>query len=122
MRDDVSAMAYGGAFLNSAAQARTRANGAVCVIIRAEAQEGAEEALEALLSDFAYEVRAAERGCTSYVVSHALGAPRHFAAHVRFADFGAFKRHGVTPHMTRTMPRLNALLASPVSLEIFVEM
>ena len=112
-------MAYGGANLSSAK--RASATAPVCVVIRAEAREGAEEDLEALLADFAFEVRAAERGCTSYVVTHQLGSPRHFAAHVRFASWGSFQRHGVTPHMMRAMPRLNALLAAPVSLEIFLE-
>jgi quinol monooxygenase YgiN len=114
-------MAFGGAGVRDAVTKRAKTTTPVCVVIRAEARPGAEAELSGLLADFAFKVRAGERGCLAYVVTHELGAPTRFAAHARFADWAAFERHAVTPHMNRAMARLNALLATPVSLEIFLE-
>lgn len=96
--------------------------GAVCVIARAETQPGADQDFAALLSDLAHGVRAAEPACLSYVVTRMLGSSEHFAIHARFADWEAFNAHAETAHMTRALPRLNALLATPIALEIFLEM
>lgn len=91
----------------------------VCAIVRLETREGAGEACEALLRDFAFLVEADEPGCRSYVVTRTLGSRTHFAAHARFADMRAFEAHADTDHMKRVMPRLNALLTAPISMEIF---
>lgn len=98
-----------------------RHQGAVCVVARLEAAVGAEAALGRALGAFAAVVRAEETACTSYYVTHHAGAPTHFAVHVRFADWAAFKAHPETPHMARALPRISALLAAPMALEIFFE-
>jgi len=92
---------------------------AVCAVVRAETHEGHDEEVEALLKDLAYRVRAEEQGCFSYVVTRSMGSRRHFAVHARFADMDAFNSHADTEHLKRALPRLNALLASPISMEIF---
>ncbi|MGD9980759.1 MAG: putative quinol monooxygenase [Hyphomonadaceae bacterium] len=95
--------------------------GAVCAIVRAETRKGAGAEFAALLSDLAYSVRADEDGCTSYVVTRMMGSPEHFAVHARFTDWRAFEQHADTSHLKRLMPRINALLAAPFSMEIFLE-
>jgi quinol monooxygenase YgiN len=50
-----------------------------------------------------------------------MGSPEHFAVHARFQDWSAFEGHAETPHLKRAMPRINALLASPLALEIYLE-
>jgi quinol monooxygenase YgiN len=50
-----------------------------------------------------------------------LGSQRHFVVHARFVDWRAFRAHAETPHFNRMLPRLTSLLASPVSMEIFLE-
>jgi quinol monooxygenase YgiN len=50
-----------------------------------------------------------------------MGSRRHFVVHARFVDWRAFQRHAETPHFNRMLPRLTALLAAPVSMEIFLE-
>ncbi|MGD9968725.1 MAG: putative quinol monooxygenase [Hyphomonadaceae bacterium] len=96
-------------------------DGAVCVIVRAESRIGAGAELAALLSDLAYSVREDEEGCTSYVLTRMMGSPEHFALHARFVDWRAFEEHAETPHLRRLMPRINALLAAPFTMEIFLE-
>lgn len=93
----------------------------VCVTVRGEAREGAEDEFEALLKDLAFSVEADEPGCTSYVLTRQMGSLQHFVVHARFVDWRAFKRHAETPHFNQMLPRLTALLAAPVSMEIFLE-
>jgi len=95
---------------------------AVCVLLRAEAHVDADEDVEWLLNDLALRVRADEPGCTSYVVTRMMGSREHFAVHARFANWDAFNAHAETPHMERVLPRLTALLATPVSMELFLEL
>ncbi|MGE0743504.1 MAG: putative quinol monooxygenase [Hyphomonadaceae bacterium] len=94
---------------------------AICLIVRAEARAGADEDVEALLRDHAHRVLAEEPGCETYVVTRLIGSREHFAAHARFIDWPAFARHGETTHLQRIMPKLTALLATPISMEIFYE-
>lgn len=91
------------------------------MVMRAETKPGEDEAFEALISDFAYSVRAEETGCRSYVVTRELGSREHFAVHARFTTWQAFERHAETPHMNSVLPRLTARLAAPWSMEIFME-
>lgn len=93
----------------------------VCVVLRAEAKIGADEDVEWLLNDLAIRVRAEEPGCTSYVITRMMGSHEHFAVHARFKDWDTFNAHAETAHLARVLPRLTALLASPVSMEIFLE-
>ncbi len=93
----------------------------VCVTVRGEAREGAENDFEAILRDLAFSVDADEPDCTSYVITRQMGSRRHFVVHARFVDWRAFQRHAETAHFNRMLPRLNALLAAPVSMEIFLE-
>ena len=102
-------------------QRRALPEGAVCAVVRAETRDGADSEFESLLNDFAQNVRTGEPGCSSYVVTRMMGSRTHFAAHARFASWAAFEQHAETAHMERVLPRLNALLATPVSLEIFLE-
>jgi quinol monooxygenase YgiN len=94
---------------------------AVCAILRAETRPGVDNEFEALMSDLAHHVRAAEAGCDSYTVTRAMGSEAHFVVHARFLDWDAFEGHADTPHLNRLMPRLSALLAAPLSMEIFLE-
>lgn len=94
---------------------------AVCLIARAEAHKGDEAEVADLLSDLADDIRTDEPGCLSYTVTRALGSRTHFAVHAHFENMRAFQRHGLTRHMKRTMADLKARLATPVSLEVFLE-
>jgi quinol monooxygenase YgiN len=94
---------------------------AVCATLRAEARRGSGGELERLVSDFSRRVRAKETGCLSYVLTRALGSRTQFVIHARFSSWGAFREHGETVHMRQLLPRLNSLLAAPVSVEIFLE-
>lgn len=93
----------------------------VCVTVRGEASEGAQDEVEALLKDLAYAVDVDEPGCTSYVLTRQMGSHRILVVHARFVDWRAFRRHAETPHFNRMLPRLTPLLAAPVSMEIFLE-
>jgi quinol monooxygenase YgiN len=95
--------------------------GAICAVVRAETRAGAGHEFLSILSDLAHAVRNEENGCTAYSVTRAMGSPDHFAVHARFSDWTAFKDHADTPHLKRAMPRINALLASPLALEIYLE-
>jgi quinol monooxygenase YgiN len=108
--------------LPSSRRLRTPETKAVCVIVRAVARAGADEELASLLDDLALSVRADEPGCLSYVVTRMMGSTEHFAVHARFSSWGAFNAHAETPHLTRVLPRLTALLATPVSMELFLEL
>ena len=101
---------------------RTPGAEAVCVVVRAEAREGADEELASLLEGLAGLVQADEPGCTSYVVTRMMGSSEHFAVHARFASWDAFNAHAETPHLARVLPRLTALLATPISMELFLEL
>jgi quinol monooxygenase YgiN len=94
---------------------------AVCAILRAETRAGADNEFEALINDLAHYVRTEEAGCDSYTVTRAMGSQAHFVVHARFLDWDAFEGHADTPHLNRFMPRLSALLAAPLSMEIFLE-
>lgn len=95
--------------------------GAVCVILRGRAVGGAGADLIQLLNELAGWVRADEPGCDSYVVTREVGAPDRFAVHARFADWAAFNAHAETAHLNSILPRVTARLASPISMEIFLE-
>jgi quinol monooxygenase YgiN len=41
--------------------------------------------------------------------------------HAHFADWRAFKDHAETAHLKRVLPRINALLAAPIAMEIYLE-
>ena len=95
--------------------------GPVCAIVRVETRAGVGGEFLSIVSDLAHRVRNEEDGCTSYHVTRAMGSPDHFAVHARFEDWAAFQGHADTPHLKRAMPRINALLASPFALEIYLE-
>lgn len=105
----------------TAREVNARSNSGVCAIMRAEVRSGRDEEFAALLGDLAHQVRADESGCTSYVVTRMMGSPNHFAVHAQFRDWRAFEGHADTEHLARIMPRLVAMLAAPLSMEIFVE-
>lgn len=104
--------------LKTAAGSKTKA---VCAIVRAKTHAGLDEEFEAQLRDLAFHVDADEDACTSYVITRALGSRDEFAVHARFTNWRAFQQHAETAHLSRALPRLTALLARPVSLEIFFE-
>ena len=89
--------------------------------MRAETLPGADADFAALIGDLAWHVRNEEAGCESYVVTRAMGSLEHFVIHARFDDWRAFEAHADTPHMARLMPRLSALLAAPLAMEIYLE-
>jgi len=92
----------------------------ICAVLKAETHPGFDEEFEALMRDFAYQVRDGEIGCDSYVVTRMMGSRNHFAVHAQFSNLDAFERHADTLHMAKAMPRLSALLAAPISMEIFL--
>ncbi len=94
--------------------------GAVCAIMRAETLLGADEEFETLMREFSTNVLSEEPGCSSYVVTRAMGSRQHFAVHAAFSDWRAFEDHAETGHLARALTRLSPLLASPISMEIFV--
>jgi quinol monooxygenase YgiN len=106
----------------SSLRLRTPQAEAVCVIARADARAGADKELAALLADLAVRVSADEPDCTSYVVTRMMGSTEHFAVHARFASWDAFEAHAETPHLTRVLPLMTALLATPISMELFLEL
>jgi quinol monooxygenase YgiN len=114
-------MNYNWRDLRSADVPEARGNGCVCIVVKAEAKAGLDAEFARLLSDFAHAVRSDEPGCTAYSATRMLGSPTHFAVHARFEDRPALEAHAETPHMKAALPRLMALLASEVSLEIFLE-
>lgn len=102
-------------------QACARQRAGVCVVLRAETNPGADEEFLALASDLAFQIRAEEAGCRSYIITRQMGSREHIAIHAQFANWDAFRHHAETPHMRRALPRLAACLAAPVSMEIFLE-
>jgi quinol monooxygenase YgiN len=96
-----------------------REPGGVCALMRAQTHPGADEEVEALLRDLSRQVRAEEPGCAAYVVTRMLGSRSHFAIHAQFEDMAAFEQHAETEHLKQAMPRLSALLAAPLSMELF---
>ena len=95
--------------------------GAVGAIVRVETLSGKSGEFASILSDLAYRVRNEEDGSTSYHVTRAMGSTDVFAVHARFEDWAAFKGHADTAHMKRALPRINALLASPIAMELYLE-
>lgn len=95
--------------------------GAVCAIVRVETLSGKSAEFAAILSDLAHRVRNEEDGCTSYLVTRVMGSTDHFAVHAQFEDWAAFKGHADTPHLKRALPRINALLAAPIAMELYLE-
>lgn len=95
--------------------------GAVCAIVRVETLSGKSGEFASILSDLAHRVRNEEDGCTSYHVTRAMGSIDHFAVHARFEDWAAFEGHAETPHLKRALPRINALLASPIAMELYLD-
>lgn|SRR5512145_910531 len=91
----------------------------VCALMRAQTRPGVDEEVERLLRDLSRQVRAGEPGCAAYVVTRTLGSRTHFAIHAQFADMAAFEQHAETEHLKQAMPRLSALLAAPLSMELF---
>lgn len=94
----------------------------VCVVVRLESRYGEDRKLAALMEDFALRVRDEEPDCTSHVVTRTIGSREHFAAHAHFSSWDAFNAHAETLHLARVLPRLTALLAAPISMEIFLEL
>jgi quinol monooxygenase YgiN len=94
----------------------------VCVTIRAQSRVGADEEVASLLAELATRVREEEPACKSYVVTRMMGSSEHFAVHARFASWDAFNAHAETPHLSRVLPRLTALLATSISMELFLEL
>lgn len=95
---------------------------AVCITVRAEAREGAQERVGALLRAYAHQVRSEELGCDSYTVTCLIGSDQYFAAHGRFIDWDAFTAHGETEHLHKLMEQMTPHLATPISIEIYVEL
>lgn len=106
----------------SSRRLRTPRPEAVCVIIRAQSRVGADEEVASLLAQLATRVRTDEPACKSYVVTRMMGSSEHFAVHARFSSWDAFNAHAETPHLSRVLPRLTALLATPISMELFLEL
>lgn len=105
-------------FIRVAGAAR---NPGVFVIVRAETLPGAEAEFERVTAEFSARVRREEPGCISYVVTREMGSRTRFAIHARFSMWRAFRQDPETKHFNETLPHVTALLARPLSMEIFVE-
>jgi quinol monooxygenase YgiN len=91
----------------------------VCALLHYAGRQDAEQDLSALLTEFVDQASAEEPGLLSYVVTQAMGSSTHFVVHAQFTDWSAFEAHAETPHMQRFLPRLTALLAAPISMELY---
>jgi quinol monooxygenase YgiN len=107
--------------LRQAEAAKLAGRTAVCIIVRGEAREGEAERVEKLLRTYAYQVRNEELGCDAYTVTRLIGSEHHFAVHGRFINWDALKTHGETDHLHKLMEQMTPHLATPISIEIYVE-
>lgn len=91
----------------------------VCALLHYAGRDDVEHDLRSLLAEFVHEASSEEPGLLSYVVTQAMGSSTHFVVHAQFTDWGAFEAHAETQHMQRFLPRLTALLAAPISMELY---
>jgi quinol monooxygenase YgiN len=94
---------------------------AVTVIARIRAARGQGDALAALLSEQAAEVRRAEPGCLVYRVQRSIAEPELFLFYEMYVDDAAFDLHRKAPHLAayRTRREESGLTDGAAVVEVF---
>jgi len=123
-RTFVSAAALGGAAAtvlaasSSSAAAAGDNSGYFVVAEIVSSKEKAEE-LRALLLPYA-DKSAKEPGCLKYVLMEVIAEPGRFLTYERWTSKAALEAHMATPDIKEILPKLQPILAKPVS-QIFLD-
>ncbi len=117
----VSAAALGGAaaVLASATAEAAGDNSGYFVIAEIVAKKDKAAEVRALLVPYA-EKSAREPGCQKYVLMEVIAEPGRFLTYERWTDKAALDAHMVTPDIKEIVPKLEPILAKPVS-QIFLD-
>ena len=118
----VGAAALGGVaaavLTSSSAEAAGDNNGYFVVAEIVSTKEKADE-VRALLVPYA-EKSAKEPGCLKYVLMEVIAEPGRFLTYERWTNKAALDAHMVTPDIKEIVPKLQPILAKPVS-QIFLD-
>jgi quinol monooxygenase YgiN len=121
-RTFVSAAALGGVaatvLTTSSAEAAGDNSGYFVIAEIVSAKEKADE-LRALLVPYA-EKSAKEPGCLRYVLMEVIAEPGRFLTYERWTNKAALDAHMVTPDIKEIVPKLQPILAKPVT-QIFLD-
>ena len=118
----VSAAALGGVMatvLASSSAAVAADNSGYFVIAEIVSKKEKAADLRALLVPYA-EKSSKEPGCQKYVLMEVIGVPGRFLTYERWTDKAALDAHMVTPDIKEIVPKLEPILARPVS-QIFLD-
>lgn len=118
----VSAAAMGGVtatVLASSSVAAAADNSGYFVIAEIVSKKEKAADLRALLVPYA-DKSAREPGCQKYVLMEVIGEPGRFLTYERWTDKAALDAHMVTPDIKEIVPKLEPILARPVS-QIFLD-
>jgi quinol monooxygenase YgiN len=117
----VGAAALGGVaavLASSSAEAAGDNSGYFVVAEIVSTKEKADEA-RALLVPYA-EKSAKEPGCSKYVLMEVIAEPGRFLTYERWTNKAALDAHMVTPDIKEIVPKLQPILAKPIS-QIFLD-
>jgi len=118
----VGAAALGGvaaAVLTSSSAEAAGDNSGYFVIAEIVAPKDKADELRALLVPYA-EKSAKEPGCQKYVLMEVIAEPGRFLTYERWTNKAALDAHMVTPDIKEIVPKLQPILAKPVS-QIFLD-
>jgi quinol monooxygenase YgiN len=118
----VSAAAVGGVaatVLASSSPATAADNSGYFVIAEIVAKKEKAADMRALLMPYA-DKSAKEPGCQKYVLMEVIGEPGRFLTYERWTDKAALDAHMVTPDIKEIVPKLEPILAKPIS-QIFLD-
>ena len=118
----VGAAAFGGVtatVLASSSAATAADNSGYFVIAEIVSKKEKAADLRALLVPYA-EKSAREPGCQKYVLMEVIAEPGRFLTYERWTDKAALDAHMVTPDIKEIVPKLEPILAKPVT-QIFLD-
>jgi len=118
----VSAAALGGvtaAVLASSTAEAANGNSGYFVIAEIVSSKEKADQLRALLVPFS-EISAKEPGCLKYVLMEVIAEPGRFLTYERWTNKAALDAHMVTKDIKEIVPKLEPILAKPVS-QIFLD-
>jgi quinol monooxygenase YgiN len=118
----VGAAALGGvaaAVLTSSSVEAAGDNSGYFVIAEIVSTKERADELRALLAPFA-EKSAKEPGCLKYVLMEVIAEPGRFLTYERWTNKAALDAHMVTPDIKEIVPKLQPILAKPVT-QIFLD-
>jgi quinol monooxygenase YgiN len=118
----VSAAAVGGVaatVLASSSPATAADNSGYFVIAEIVAKKEKAADMRALLMPYA-DKSAKEPGCQKDVLMEVIGEPGRFLTYERWTDKAALDAHMVTPDIKEIVPKLEPILAKPIS-QIFLD-